>query len=340
MAKSIILNKIEKGKAKEQKSYRQILTHIKNLKTHINNNVKIKIKPRKSANNSNCKHVKAKLKGNRKDQKNNFKKNSNPKMAFDSNSINKAKGNPNFTKSINYNIKQEKEQFQIHVLDKEEKDKVKYKKKALTPPENLELIQNLEKIDKVIIEILQIHKIHSFFFNKNYIRDCRYLYNYYAPKTMLGGEKYFPPFGSVKLGFNLDHLRCIDDKGEKKWVNCFASDNPWSIAYHGTDISQISQIINQGLLIGGGKIPISHGQLYGKGIYVSPFPEIALTYAKPFLVSGRAFRVLIQVKVLTKKKISFMSRCNEEGVWLIDDPNNIRLFSLCFYEFKPACNFK
>lgn len=51
-------------------------------------------------------------------------------------------------------------------------------------------------------------------------------------------------------------------------------DQEWPVAYHGTPVSNVYGIVSEGFKLENGK-----NFLFGKGIYASPYPDVAKEYA-------------------------------------------------------------
>uniref|UniRef100_A0A914DDT2 Ubiquitin-like domain-containing protein n=1 Tax=Acrobeloides nanus TaxID=290746 RepID=A0A914DDT2_9BILA len=94
-----------------------------------------------------------------------------------------------------------------------------------------------------------------------------------------GGRPYFRPFGSFRYGIN---LRKMKDMNDPSWLGrpghrTDSTPGEWPVAYHGTREINAGKILEEGF-----RLDKCIRFAYGKGIYCSPDPNTALSYADPF----------------------------------------------------------
>ena len=72
----------------------------------------------------------------------------------------------------------------------------------------------------------------------------------------------------------------------------YSVDGEWSVSYHGTSLEAADHIASKGF-----ELRKSERQLYGKGIYSSPDPEVAEGYAKKFMHEGKEYKLMFMNRV-------------------------------------------
>ena len=86
-----------------------------------------------------------------------------------------------------------------------------------------------------------------------------------------GGKPYFPPLGCVRYGVKVlgkyENDRWLGGKG-------FRPDEEWPVAYHGTKEVNVLDILRNGFDLEKGV-----RFAFGKGIYCTPDPRVAIQYA-------------------------------------------------------------
>uniref|UniRef100_A0A915EQL6 Ubiquitin-like domain-containing protein n=1 Tax=Ditylenchus dipsaci TaxID=166011 RepID=A0A915EQL6_9BILA len=87
-----------------------------------------------------------------------------------------------------------------------------------------------------------------------------------------GNFEYTRPLGSMRHA-----IKVLGKYSDDKWLGssgdrAHSDGEEWPVAYHGTDVSNLSAIVKRGLLL-------EHGRrfAYGKGIYCTPNPRLLLT---------------------------------------------------------------
>ena len=120
--------------------------------------------------------------------------------------------------------------------------------------------------------------------------------------------EYHPPFGY--LGFGLKILDTYDN-GDNTWIGQCNQEGEFAVAYHGirSNIGAIKQILNSYLKAGENQAYenvedyLHPGHICGKGVYVTPFIEVAEKYTKEFYAEelNKSFRIVFQCRVNPNK---------------------------------------
>eukprot|EP00445_Apocalathium_hangoei_P094144 CAMPEP_0204248654 /NCGR_PEP_ID=MMETSP0361-20130328/99273_1 /ASSEMBLY_ACC=CAM_ASM_000343 /TAXON_ID=268821 /ORGANISM="Scrippsiella Hangoei, Strain SHTV-5" /LENGTH=555 /DNA_ID=CAMNT_0051221921 /DNA_START=18 /DNA_END=1685 /DNA_ORIENTATION=- len=121
------------------------------------------------------------------------------------------------------------------------------------------------------------------------------------------GEVYHPPWGWARLAFHLKDLSILDGK------------DGWVIAYHGTGVQWIPNIMKHGLIIRGGSTSAKHGEVYGSGIYVSTNVEYSKYYAEPQCVNGRSMYPVLTCRL----RPGSFTKTNMDYIWLVQSSDDI-----------------
>uniref|UniRef100_A0A914CRP8 Ubiquitin-like domain-containing protein n=1 Tax=Acrobeloides nanus TaxID=290746 RepID=A0A914CRP8_9BILA len=155
--------------------------------------------------------------------------------------------------------------------------------------------------------------------------DCQYTSNFLnyvkTDSYHRGGKPYNLPQGAFRLGLKL-HTRY---PGDRTWLGTegrrLASDpNEWPVSYHGTRISNVIGILNEGF-----NIELSKQGSYGRGIYSSPDINMSMSYAHPHISNGTSYNMVFQCRV---NPIVLQ----EHGtIWVVPDGNHIRPYALCIF---------
>lgn len=129
-----------------------------------------------------------------------------------------------------------------------------------------------------------------------------------------GGIEYHPPWGFDKLALDWSGMTSFLDETQG-----------WHVVYHGTSPKSLRPILRHGLLIKGGQKTAKNGDVYGTGVYCSPYANYAKSYAKPKQVNGVKTYPVLMCRVrpgsYTKKTTS---------IWLVERVDGIRCFALLF----------
>ena len=92
----------------------------------------------------------------------------------------------------------------------------------------------------------------------------------------------------------------------------------WVITYHGTKSHVFNNICREGYKVG-------PGDVYGRGVYSSPYIEVARGYAKKFTFEGATYIGVLQNRV-NKNGVNIV---NNGQYWLCPNPANIIPCGLC-----------
>ena len=120
--------------------------------------------------------------------------------------------------------------------------------------------------------------------------------------------EYHPPFGYI--GFALKIWDTYDN-GDNTWIGHNNQEGEFAVAYHGirSNIGAIKQILNSYLKAGENQAYendedfFNLGHRCGRGVYVTPFIEVAEKYTKEFYAEelNKSFRIVFQCRVNPKK---------------------------------------
>ena len=111
-------------------------------------------------------------------------------------------------------------------------------------------------------------------------------------KFMRGEFEYKRPWGWKRYA-----IKVLDrpEYGDNKWLGpggmrAETDRIEWPVSYHGTNMESAKKIMKEGYKIG-------PRQVFGKGVYSSPSPDVANGYASTFDYQGQRYRVLLQNRV-------------------------------------------
>ncbi|XP_041853333.1 uncharacterized protein LOC121647729 [Melanotaenia boesemani] len=128
-----------------------------------------------------------------------------------------------------------------------------------------------------------------------------------------GGEVYERPSGWYGFG-----LKVLDKYESNAWLGTrFRSTQSvpgeWPVSYHGTTKRGAEGIIE-------GFYKSGPGQVYGKGIYSTPYISEAELYAKTFTSNknGKQYKVILQNRINPK----YRQKYNNQKYWLVPIPDN------------------
>ncbi|XP_075255917.1 uncharacterized protein LOC142348443 isoform X2 [Convolutriloba macropyga] len=147
-------------------------------------------------------------------------------------------------------------------------------------------------------------------------------------KYSRGGYPYIKPFGWFRLGLNVQ-----DRFGDSSWIGGLHDksanrrsgvDGEWAVSYHGTNRQAAASIVNSGVF----DHSKSKRQLFGKGIYSTPYPFIAEKFATEFIYAGKTFKLLMQNRV----DMSRTTLENDNMYYVTQDDRYIRPYGLLFKE--------
>ncbi|KAM7397194.1 hypothetical protein PAMP_020186 [Pampus punctatissimus] len=126
-----------------------------------------------------------------------------------------------------------------------------------------------------------------------------------------GGEVYERPCGWYRFA-----LKVLNEYGDNCWLGTsFRSTQSvpgeWPVSFHGTSRKGADGII-------GGYYKPGPGQVYGRGIYSTPYIAEALSYTKTFTSNktGKKYQVILQNRINTE----YRQKHNNGKYWLIPVP--------------------
>ncbi|CAG8650021.1 1869_t:CDS:1 [Acaulospora morrowiae] len=130
-----------------------------------------------------------------------------------------------------------------------------------------------------------------------------------------GYERYHLPIGWKKFGLNVDRY------GDYKWLGTGL--DAWPISYHGTDGDAAGSIA-----VGGYDINKGKRFAYGRGIYSSPYSDVAEKYSKEFTFSldNNKYKLMFQNRV----DPTDLRKENQDKYWITNSDQNIRPYALCY----------
>ena len=99
----------------------------------------------------------------------------------------------------------------------------------------------------------------------------------------------------------------------------------WAITYHGTKSHVFNNICREGYKVG-------PRDAYGRGVYSSPYIEVARRYAEIFTFEGVTYIGVLQNRV-DQKRVNIISGGE---IWVCPDPANIIPCGLCVKEVYPG----
>lgn len=143
---------------------------------------------------------------------------------------------------------------------------------------------------------------------------------------------YNRPLGSRRYAIKVLKKYENDDWLGKNGVRTVSDGVEWPVAYHGTKEMNILPILAEGF-----SLEKSQRFLYGRGIYCTPHPKVALDYAEVFTFKGKQHSLIIQTRVDPAQLMIVKTRdkrVNHEEYWLLPDADAIRPYGICIYESK------
>lgn len=143
-----------------------------------------------------------------------------------------------------------------------------------------------------------------------------------------GGHQYVRPVGCVRYGVKVTGKYDNDD-----WLGGkgYRTDTEWPVAYHGTKELNVLEILRHGFLLEKGV-----RFAYGKGIYCTPDPLVALGYAYNYEFNGCQYKLIIQCRVDPKRLQIVHGKSWKGAYWLVPDGTAIRPYGICVFPDKYA----
>lgn len=136
------------------------------------------------------------------------------------------------------------------------------------------------------------------------------------------GRTFYWPRGWRKLALSVEGVY-----ESNHWLD---KNDGWSVAFHGTvgDWRGIKDIVEHGFKVRGGKHAPRNGQLFGPGIYCTPDPEIAVTYAQmeaPLTTyEGDTYYVVFQLRVRPRSYNEHWHIQDQNYCWVVPDERDVR----------------
>uniref|UniRef100_A0A914DXE7 Ubiquitin-like domain-containing protein n=1 Tax=Acrobeloides nanus TaxID=290746 RepID=A0A914DXE7_9BILA len=153
-----------------------------------------------------------------------------------------------------------------------------------------------------------------------------------------GGYPYKRPIGAQRWGLKVRGRYSPDDKwlGSSGGHRTKSDEGEWAVAYHGTREINATQILQEGF-----KLECCVRAAFGKGIYCTPDPKTALSYAIGFEFQGSQYRAVLQCRVNPqgfKVARPGSNRDNDGEYWLLTNSDDIRPYGLCIYKNEDIQN--
>ena len=232
----------------------------------------------------------------------------------------------------------------------EERKKQKEEEKKIAEKERIEK-EKADKIKKILLDVtkeslIQSQKFEQYNFKQiiNYDEvDPTFLQNFISDEELFcgsghnitgkwahgefrGGRQYNPPDGWIGFGLNVINKY---DGGNNDWLACDGRQGEWCVAFHGACVrntsEEIKQIIKHILL---NNLKPGSGQAYsldndachpghkvGKGVYCTPYPNVAEGYAGTIEVNGYYYKVAFMLRV-KPDKIRYSS--SRDDYWVLN----------------------
>ena len=104
-----------------------------------------------------------------------------------------------------------------------------------------------------------------------------------------------------------------------------SSSGEWPVTYHGTERDYSNSIAKKGY-----DLSKCNRFAYDKGIYSSPFVEVAEGYATKFKFRNKCYKVVFQNRVSPEKLIIIPGeQTGDQDYWIQPDDTLIRPYGLC-----------
>ena len=153
-------------------------------------------------------------------------------------------------------------------------------------------------------------------------------------KCQRGEYPYKRPYGWNRRAVNVLG-KYHDDEwlGQGGWRS-ESSPGEWPVSYHGIKIQNVSNIVNKGYDTG--KCVCN---LFGKGIYSTPSPVVAESYAAEFTYKGETMMCILQNRVNLKESEVIDKERTRVGApyFITTNVNNIRPYGVCLKKID-FCN--
>ena len=197
---------------------------------------------------------------------------------------------------------------------------------------NLEQFKQKFKKDKEFSELQNLKEIHTDVIfgacklNKNQLDSRGNRVDGWGINEERGNIKYYPPLGWKGIG-----LKVLDkyDQGNNAWIGMNNMEGEWCVAYHGVGRYQSSEEVKKitGAIYKSEFKPgdsqghenhedINHlGNKVGKGVYCTPFVDVAEKYAGISNINGKCYKTVLMVRV----KPSAIRTCEDQkDYWVVN----------------------
>lgn len=161
-------------------------------------------------------------------------------------------------------------------------------------------------------------RIPTEFFDPRY--DCDFRSGWDQDGGYRGRFKYTRPIGGFRMALYVQY----NDNGT--W---FAADQSgWPVSYHGTAKGVPPSILKHGFKVG-------PGAAFGPGIYSSPSPDVAKSYATPFSHRDKQYKLVFQNRI-NPVKLKVVVDTPGQEYWLIPqdelDKTDLRPYGIVIFE--------
>ena len=160
-----------------------------------------------------------------------------------------------------------------------------------------------------------------------------------------GNRPYNPPLGWIGIGLNV-----MDKYGDNTWIGMSNIPGEWCVAYHGVANNQSSDNVKDvtGKIIKG-RFKKGMGQAHkncpdkyhlgkqvGEGVYCTPNPGTAESYAGISEINGKKYKTILMVRV-KPEAIRNCDKCSDsknDNYWVIDGTTDeIRPYRILYKEY-------
>ena len=196
---------------------------------------------------------------------------------------------------------------------------------------DLEQFKQKFKNDKEFSELQNLKEIHTDVIlgacklNKNQLDSRGNRVDGWGINEQRGKLQYYPPLGWKGIG-----LKVLDkyDQGNNDWIGMNNAEGEWCVAYHGVgrfhnseEVKKITgKIYNSEFKPGDNQDHKDHedinhpGNKVGRGVYCTPFVDVAEGYAGISKINGKCYKTVLMVRV----KPSAIRTCEDQkDYWVV-----------------------
>ncbi|GBB96652.1 hypothetical protein RclHR1_02800002 [Rhizophagus clarus] len=131
-----------------------------------------------------------------------------------------------------------------------------------------------------------------------------------------GMELYRRPYGWKRIALNVSKYG-----NDVAWLGSVGdNNNEWPVSYHGTKRAFAESIASNGYQLSSGR-----RFMYGRGIYSTPFVNIAEQYAEEFVNNNIRYKVIVQNRINPEG----LTKHHRNTYWLAPREDSIRPYGLC-----------